>query len=161
MNSNKGFTLIELLVVIAIIGILASVVLTSLSGARDKANDAVIQSNLSQARAQAEILYATNGSYSNQATAVAVTAGNCSSSTPTGSLFTDASMAGTLAAAGKASGGTIATAQCVVGANATAYAISVPLKSNSAQSWCIDSLGNSRKVSSTANFSVAACGAAI
>jgi prepilin-type N-terminal cleavage/methylation domain-containing protein len=33
MNLRKGFTLIELLVVIAIIGILASVVLTSLNAA--------------------------------------------------------------------------------------------------------------------------------
>ena len=45
---NKGFTLIELLVVVAIIGVLASVVMSSLSEARDKARYAAMLSEINQ-----------------------------------------------------------------------------------------------------------------
>ena len=45
-NRNRGFTLIELLIVVAIIGILAAVVVVTLTGETGNANDSVIKSNL-------------------------------------------------------------------------------------------------------------------
>ena len=45
---NKNFTLIELLVVIAIIGILLSILLPSLTRAKEAARDALCKSNLKQ-----------------------------------------------------------------------------------------------------------------
>ncbi len=61
--NKKGFTLIELLVVIAIIGILASVVLTSLSSTRQRANNLKIHSQLSSIRSAAEIYYSVASVY--------------------------------------------------------------------------------------------------
>ncbi len=63
MKKNKGFTLLELLVVIAIIGILSTIVMVSLSGARQRAQDASIQSYINQIRAQAELHHISEGSY--------------------------------------------------------------------------------------------------
>ena len=147
--SKKGFTLIELLVVIAIIGILSSVVLASLNSARAKGNDAAIKSNLSNIRAQAEILYDTNGCYSNTSTctAVAVTGTACSSAS---TIFGNANVLQQTAAAATASGNSVI---CNTNAGATQWAASVQLRSTNVVSstsgtdyWCVDSSGASKAI---------------
>jgi len=65
MRSRRrlGFTLVELLVVIAIIGVLAAIILASLSSARTKSSDAVVRQELSQEQHAAEFAYETYGTY--------------------------------------------------------------------------------------------------
>ena len=60
---NKGFTLIELLVVIAIIGVLATIVTSSLSSARIKAQDAKRIATMRNLETALEFYYADNGDY--------------------------------------------------------------------------------------------------
>ena len=63
LKSIKGFTLIELLVVIAIIGILASIILASLSTAQAKGRDARRISDIKQIQLALELYYDANGTY--------------------------------------------------------------------------------------------------
>ena len=61
MKKNKtGFTLIELLIVISIIGVLSSVVISSLKTAREKARDAQRLSDVKQIQTALEMFYNEN-----------------------------------------------------------------------------------------------------
>jgi len=60
MIKRKGFTLVEILVVIAIIGILASVVLASMGGARSKGRDTKRISDVKQLQLALQLYYDAN-----------------------------------------------------------------------------------------------------
>lgn len=63
IENKKGFTLIELLVVIAIIGILSTLAVVSLGGARERARDAKRVSDVQSIRTALEFFASTNTSF--------------------------------------------------------------------------------------------------
>ncbi len=133
-SSKKGFTLIELLVVIAIIGILAGIVLTSLSTARTKAQDAQVISQLGQMRSAAEIYYSGTGGGT-----YGVVANTCSTGS---SLFLDDTTG-----MGKLITSTLAIAiaanvDCGVLAGGSAWSVAAKLPGG--LWYCVDSTGVSR-----------------
>jgi len=63
IQKKNGFTLIELLVVISIIGLLSSIVITQLNGARIKSRDTARKAQMAEIRSALELYYNDNGHY--------------------------------------------------------------------------------------------------
>jgi prepilin-type N-terminal cleavage/methylation domain-containing protein len=140
-----GFTLLELMVVIAIIGILAAIVLASLSAARTKARDVSVKSEMHNIRSAADLYYTShNSSYSLSDG----TAGSCSDTFglfgapgPGAPMWGDTStnMKNIMLAIFNTVG-TTANMDCGTSAGAWSMAVQLP----SGSYWCVDSTGAAR-----------------
>jgi prepilin-type N-terminal cleavage/methylation domain-containing protein len=144
MNKNKGFTLIELLVVIAVIGILAAVVLASLSTARAKGKDKAIISDLVNVRTEIQSYFSTNGT-------VGTYASWCPDTATSTSVFGDTKVKEIIrhaySQAGGTPGGSTTTPKigCYANGSINWAVIAVLNEAGSTKAWCVDSAGKSQK----------------
>jgi len=134
---RRGFTLIELLVVIAIIGILASIVMVSMSGATAKAKDARVKGDIAQVRSIAEMIYDTDGDYD----AVCLSGSATSVNTAHGTYGTELTIIQVDVSSNASSGAAQATrTDCVT--STTAWCYGAWLESGGSNSYfCVDSAG--------------------
>jgi type II secretion system protein G len=86
---QKSFTLIELLLVISVIGLLSSVILTSLVSSLEKARDTKRKTELSQLAKALEMYWSANNGKYPQETQVYDTSIGCGSSLPSGTNWCD------------------------------------------------------------------------
>ena len=155
MSKNNGFTLIELLVVIAIIGVLASVILTSLNSSRGKGYDAKVKSQLVSLRTRAELYRAGAGNFGiSVAGSEAAISPNFGNGCSTG-MFTDVALDPYTATTAYPPSTSM---RCT--SSGSAYAVSASLNSNNpaaSDHWCVDSTGTSKAIGALHNSSTYVC----
>ena len=159
-NYKKGFTLIELLVVVAIIGILAAIVLASLSSARNKGKDAAIESQLASMRDQAELYYLSQTSPTYLyvcSNGPSVTDKNglqglILATQKAGNIISNTTSHPTLFPPGIA--GSFQSVSCAD--SPSAWAVDAPL-SDGVSMWCVDSTGASKKENTFLPAGATAC----
>jgi prepilin-type N-terminal cleavage/methylation domain-containing protein len=139
-NFLKGFTLIELLVVIAIIGVLATIVLTSLTKTQGRSYDTKIKEQLNGFRTSAQ-MYFTNHSGYGPATSV------CDGQTDT-TIFNNLQATDGTPGLYLATGNMPDFSQVSCDASLTEYAVKATLYSGT-EYWCVDSTGASRQITGT------------
>lgn len=158
MKNSRGFTLIELLVVIAIIGILSSVVLASLSSARNKGKDAAVKSALGSIRTQMEIdangsNYGTAAYVAGAGSNVGCGVGNFNAATI---LPIKANLVTNLAANTQFSC-SVDAAAAASAAPAQKWAVAAILPSSAgAKTFCVDSSGNTAERTAATSGTIAA-----
>jgi prepilin-type N-terminal cleavage/methylation domain-containing protein len=134
---QKGFSLIELLTAMAIIGILASVVVTGVSGARQRARETGAIAEIQSIALQAEVYYRTNNrSYTGLCANAAITELRDKArgliSTCAGTCF-----------------------RCNVNAGGSAYAVDLRLSTGPNLYYCVDSVRASKQSATGANGTTA------
>lgn len=145
----RGFTLIELLVVIAIIGILASITLLALGGARTQGSDTGIKGNLNTVRTQVEVYLTVNDLYTyvtETDTGIADqngcgTTGMWADPTIKQAIVSASAQAGTNQLNGVSE--PLQTVVCKSTPNS--WFVAVVLKSNPEKMWCVDSEGKAKE----------------
>lgn len=142
-TSGRGFTLIELLVVISVIGLLSSVVLSSLANARFRAADNALKAGLKQLAGQAQNYLVVNQGFGTGG------GGGTDTSLCTAGVFADTRIA-EIRANIMANAATGATMTCTTGNSGSRWAVSVSaLRGGGA--WCIDNSSAFRATSPAAN----------
>lgn len=136
---QNGFTLVELLITISIIGVLASIILTSLNDARGSAVTAKIQTEMDAIAKRASIEQMSSLTYD-----TVCGSNGMATSTTIVNLLTSIN--------------TLASSTVICNSDTTAYAISVPINT---VHWCVDNVGRRKEIpnplSQVAGFEEYAC----